>query len=44
MIDVNVARMKGALTPNILQQALDVVQKRHPMLKGILYSDRWRLF
>jgi len=33
MIDVNVARIEGALTPNILQQALDLVQKRHPMLQ-----------
>jgi NRPS condensation-like uncharacterized protein len=33
MIDVNVARIEGPLTPEILQPALDLVQKRHPMLQ-----------
>jgi hypothetical protein len=33
MIDVNVARIEGPITPEILQQALDLVQKRHPMLQ-----------
>ncbi|MFM7406528.1 MAG: phthiocerol/phthiodiolone dimycocerosyl transferase family protein [Cuspidothrix sp.] len=33
MIDVNVARISGELTPDILRQALDFVQKRHPMLQ-----------
>ncbi|MDM9384968.1 condensation domain-containing protein [Chlorogloeopsis sp. ULAP01] len=33
MIDVNVARIEGQLTPDILQQALNLVQKRHPMLQ-----------
>ncbi len=33
MIDVNVARIEGELTPDILQQALDLIQKRHPMLQ-----------
>ncbi|TAF07043.1 MAG: hypothetical protein EAZ77_10970 [Nostocales cyanobacterium] len=33
MIDVNVARISGVLTPDILRQALDFVQKRHPMLQ-----------
>ena len=33
MIDVNVARIERLLTPDILQQALDLVQKRHPMLQ-----------
>jgi NRPS condensation-like uncharacterized protein len=33
MIDVNVARIEGELTPDILQQALDLLQKLHPMLQ-----------
>jgi hypothetical protein len=33
MIDVNLARIEGPLTSEILQQALDLVQKRHPMLQ-----------
>ncbi|MBW4670276.1 MAG: hypothetical protein KME60_23400 [Cyanomargarita calcarea GSE-NOS-MK-12-04C] len=33
MIDVNVARIEGSITPVILQQALDLLQKRHPMLQ-----------
>ena len=33
MIDVNVVRISGLLTADILQQALDFVQKRHPMLQ-----------
>lgn len=33
MIDVNIAQIEGPLTPKILQQALDLVQKRHPMLQ-----------
>lgn len=33
MIVVNVARIEGALPPHILQQALNLVQKRHPMLQ-----------
>jgi len=33
MIDVNIARIEGPLTSEILQQALDLVQKRHPMLQ-----------
>jgi NRPS condensation-like uncharacterized protein len=33
MIDVNIARIEGPLTPEIFQQALDLVQKRHPMLQ-----------
>ena len=33
MIDVNVARIEGLLTPDILRQALNLVQKRHPMLQ-----------
>ncbi|MBD2128312.1 hypothetical protein H6F97_18335 [Microcoleus sp. FACHB-1] len=33
MIGVIVARIEGTLTPDILQQALDLVQKRHPMLQ-----------
>ena len=39
MIDVNVARIEGALTPDILQQALDWVQKRHPMLQFHIVSS-----
>ena len=33
LIAVSVARIEGTLTPDILQQALDLVQKRHPMLQ-----------
>lgn len=33
MIDVNVARIEGKITPDIVQQALYFVQKRHPMLQ-----------
>ena len=33
MIDVNFARIEGSLTPDILRQALNLVQKRHPMLQ-----------
>ena len=33
MIDVNVARIEGSIKPAILQQALDLLQKRHPMLQ-----------
>jgi NRPS condensation-like uncharacterized protein len=33
MIDVNVAQIEGSITPNIIQQALYLVQKRHPMLQ-----------
>ncbi len=30
---MNVAQIEGTLTPDILQQALNLVQKRHPMLQ-----------
>lgn len=33
MIEVNAAQIEGPLTPTILQKALDLVQKRHPMLQ-----------
>ncbi|RUR86967.1 condensation domain-containing protein [Chlorogloeopsis fritschii PCC 9212] len=33
MIDVNVGRIEGQLAPDILRQALNLVQKRHPMLQ-----------
>jgi NRPS condensation-like uncharacterized protein len=33
MIDVNIARIEGTITEPILRQALDLVQKRHPMLQ-----------
>ncbi|MEP0791416.1 MULTISPECIES: hypothetical protein [Cyanophyceae] len=33
MIDVNFARIEGLLTPDILRQALNLVQKGHPMLQ-----------
>lgn len=33
MINVNVAQIEGLLTADILQQALDWLQKRHPMLQ-----------
>ncbi len=33
MIDVNIARIEGTITDKILRQALDLVQKRHPMLQ-----------
>lgn len=33
MIDVNVVRISGELTPDILKQALDFLQQRHPMLQ-----------
>jgi NRPS condensation-like uncharacterized protein len=33
IIDVNVARIEGTITPDIVQQALYFVQKRHPMLQ-----------
>ena len=34
MIDVNVARIEGAIKPAILQQALDCLQKVHPLLQS----------
>ncbi len=33
MIEVNAVRIEGPLTPTILQKALDLVQKHHPMLQ-----------
>lgn len=37
MIDVNVARLEGEIVTNILRQALDLLQTRHPMLRvGII--------
>lgn len=33
MIDVNVARIEGEISVSILQEALNSVQKRHPMLQ-----------
>jgi len=33
LIDVNVVRISGLLKPDILQQALELVQKHHPMLQ-----------
>ncbi|MEO0840403.1 MAG: condensation domain-containing protein [Cyanobacteria bacterium J06643_5] len=33
MIDVNVARVEGKVSANILQKALNCLQKRHPMLQ-----------
>ncbi|MHC5938530.1 condensation domain-containing protein, partial [Nostoc sp.] len=33
MIEVNAVRIEGPLTPTILQKALNLVQKRHPMLQ-----------
>ncbi|WP_293068005.1 hypothetical protein [Okeania sp. SIO2B3] len=33
MIDVNVARIEGEIETNILRKALDLLQKRHPMLR-----------
>ncbi len=39
MIDVNVVRIEGLLNPDILQQALDLVQKRHPMLQVYIVNS-----
>lgn len=39
MLDVNVARIEGPLTPDTLQQALDLVQKRHPMLQVHIFDS-----
>ncbi|GAB1539314.1 condensation domain-containing protein [Scytonema sp. NUACC21] len=33
MILVNIARLEGSITPNIVREALDLVQKHHPMLQ-----------
>ena len=39
MIEVNVARLEGPITPEIVQQALYLVQKRHPMLQVHIVSS-----
>ena len=33
MIDVNIARLEGEIVTNIVRQALDLLQTRHPMLR-----------
>jgi Condensation domain len=40
IIDVNVARIEGIINDETLRQALDLVQKRHPLLQvGIVESE-----
>jgi hypothetical protein len=45
MIDVNVARVAGPLTPELLRPALDWLQKHHPMLQmHIVETETGRYF
>ncbi len=40
MIDVNIARIEGTITDKILRQALDLVQKRHPILQVRIIASK----